>query len=405
MFESLWRSEFLSKQQLNALHLYKYGAVDRSLISKYCLSYYWNWCVQFFPMSMAPNLITLTGLLFMIVNVAFAIIFAPDMGIGEEAGPNWIYFSFAIGLWLYSTFDNVDGKQARRTGTSSPLGELFDHGCDAINCSFAAVLQATAVGLGHSKASVVLYGIAMLGFYLSTAEEYHTGVLYLGYINAPTEGVILSCVIFILSGIYGPEMWMMSMKEALQVSWLPNNIAEMPVSHAVIWWIGSLFLLTHAPVCFYAMYKACKQKNKPFIRTMALQNMPIATYIASLYLWVMSPYSTILTHRHFILFAITTGIVFGRMATKVILAHLTKSKFPKFTVLLIPLIVGATLTNIPVVFPSIKPIFTPESEYIFLLSYFGFALIAYTRWALVVINSFCDFLGIRCLVIPKKNIE
>ncbi|KAG1062774.1 hypothetical protein G6F42_027347 [Rhizopus arrhizus] len=80
--------------------------------------------------------------------------------------------------------------------------------------------------------------------------------------------------------------------------------------------------------------------------------MPIATYIVSLYFWVMSPYSTILTHRHFILFAITTGIVFGRMATKVILAHLTKSKFPKFTVLLIPLIVGATLTNIPVVFPS-----------------------------------------------------
>lgn len=150
-----------------------------------------------------PNLITLTGLLFMVVNVAFAIIFAPDMGVGQEAGPSWIYFSFAIGLWLYSTFDNVDGKQARRTGTSSPLGELFDHGCDAINCSFAAVLQATAVGLGHSKASVVLYGIAMLGFYLSTAEEYHTGVLYLGYINAPTEGVILSCVIFILSGIYG----------------------------------------------------------------------------------------------------------------------------------------------------------------------------------------------------------
>lgn len=44
-------------------------------------------------------------------------------------------FSYALCLWLYSTFDNVDGKQARRTGSSSPLGELFDHGCDALNCS------------------------------------------------------------------------------------------------------------------------------------------------------------------------------------------------------------------------------------------------------------------------------
>ncbi len=28
----------------------------------------------------------------------------------------------------YSTMDNVDGKQARRTGTSSGLGELFEYG-------------------------------------------------------------------------------------------------------------------------------------------------------------------------------------------------------------------------------------------------------------------------------------
>ena len=29
---------------------------------------------------------------------------------------------------FYKTFDAVDGKQARRTNSSSPLGELFDHG-------------------------------------------------------------------------------------------------------------------------------------------------------------------------------------------------------------------------------------------------------------------------------------
>lgn len=27
--------------------------------------------------------------------------------------------------------DGIDGKQARRTGTSGPLGELFDHGLDS----------------------------------------------------------------------------------------------------------------------------------------------------------------------------------------------------------------------------------------------------------------------------------
>ena len=27
----------------------------------------------------------------------------------------------------------MDGKQARKTGSSSALGMLFDHGCDSIN--------------------------------------------------------------------------------------------------------------------------------------------------------------------------------------------------------------------------------------------------------------------------------
>jgi hypothetical protein len=31
-------------------------------------------------------------------------------------------------MMLMQTFDAVDGKQARRTNSSSPLGELFDHG-------------------------------------------------------------------------------------------------------------------------------------------------------------------------------------------------------------------------------------------------------------------------------------
>lgn len=42
--------------------------------------------------------------------------------------PPWVYLSWAIGLFLYQTFDAVDGSQARRTGQSGPLGELFDHG-------------------------------------------------------------------------------------------------------------------------------------------------------------------------------------------------------------------------------------------------------------------------------------
>ena len=52
-------------------------------------------------------------------------------------------FSLHIQVWFYSAFahfmahtlDGIDGKQARRTGSSSPLGEMFDHGLDSWSTS------------------------------------------------------------------------------------------------------------------------------------------------------------------------------------------------------------------------------------------------------------------------------
>ncbi|KAI9027462.1 CDP-alcohol phosphatidyltransferase-domain-containing protein [Phycomyces nitens] len=397
---SIFSPDFLTNEQLANLKLYKYAAVDLSFTSRYLLVHYWNWAVGFFPMRMAPNLITLTGLMFMIINVAFAAGLSNEM----ENGPRWIYLSFAIGFWLYSTFDNVDGKQARRTGTSSPLGELFDHGCDALNCSFAVLLQTTGLGLGQTHYTVMLYGIAMLGFYLSTIEEYHTGILYLGYVNAPTEGVILTCLLFIFSFIYGPEIYKLPVSTLVKVEGLPTCVASLPINQAIVWSIGLTLVFMHIPSCMYAMYKACRQKNKPFVRTMLNDNLPIIIYSVSFYLWATSPYSIILSQHHFFLYSITTGIVFGRIASKVILAHLTKSIFPTFTVLLVPMIVGAILTNLPRV-PGIPPILTPQSEHYFLWGFFGFALLAYLRWAVVVIKSFCSYLNINCLTIPKKYSE
>ena len=47
-----------------------------------------------------------------------------------------MYFNLAGSLFVYQTMDAIDGKQARRTGTGSPLGELFDHGLDCIANAF-----------------------------------------------------------------------------------------------------------------------------------------------------------------------------------------------------------------------------------------------------------------------------
>lgn len=45
-----------------------------------------------------------------------------------ETIPRWTFLYAAWSIFIYQTLDAIDGKQARRTNSSSPLGQLFDHG-------------------------------------------------------------------------------------------------------------------------------------------------------------------------------------------------------------------------------------------------------------------------------------
>lgn len=71
--------------------------------------------------------------------------FSPN---GKEEPPRWACFLCALGLFIYQSLDAIDGKQARRTNSSSPLGELFDHGCDSISTVFVALSACISVQLG-----------------------------------------------------------------------------------------------------------------------------------------------------------------------------------------------------------------------------------------------------------------
>ena len=68
---------------------------------------------------MAPNLITLIGTAWM---ASAAMIWAYQDGTLTETVPVWTYHYAAFSVFMIQTFDACDGKQARRTGTASPLG-------------------------------------------------------------------------------------------------------------------------------------------------------------------------------------------------------------------------------------------------------------------------------------------
>ena len=87
------------------------------------------------PLSWAPNTITVVGLL---IHVVTTIVLVDQGEFGSDA-PAWALGLHGVGLFLYQTLDNVDGKQARRLQNSTPLGMIMDHGCDALGLGCLSV--------------------------------------------------------------------------------------------------------------------------------------------------------------------------------------------------------------------------------------------------------------------------
>ncbi|KAL7650843.1 hypothetical protein ACMYSQ_010607 [Aspergillus niger] len=383
----------LSDDVLLPLKSYKYSSVDKSYISNYILRHYWNAFVEILPLWLAPNMVTLLGFLFIVGNVMLIEVYMPDL-VGPA--PSWLHYSFALGMWMYSTLDNVDGKQARRTGTSSGLGELFDHGIDSLNCTLASLLETAAMGFGSSQLGAYTALVPCLAMYFSTWETYHTHTLYLGYFNGPTEGLLIAIAIMIASGIYGPQIWSRPIVEFLNYPQIFGNNSMKDL------WVPILlfsFFLGHLPGCVMNVIAARRKQNLP-IAPVFKEWVPMIVFTGCNIAWLFSPYSTLLSENRLVLYCWTISFVFGRMTTKIILAHLLRQPFPHWTVLQVPLIGGAILANLPRLgFPMVSA----WLELLYLRLYLVFAFVVYMHWAFLVINRITTFLGINCLTIRRDK--
>jgi phosphatidylglycerophosphate synthase len=115
-----------------------------------------RWCAR---QGITPNQVTLVSAL--LVVVAF-----------------WLFWNgnFALGIlaaWAMTLLDTVDGKLARVTLTSSPFGNIFDHGIDLIHPPFwywAWAAGCAASGMPLNDGGWTL-GIIVVGYILQRGEE------------------------------------------------------------------------------------------------------------------------------------------------------------------------------------------------------------------------------------------
>lgn len=228
--------------------------------------------------------------------------------------PNWLFFVVALNLFIYQTMDNIDGKQARRTGSSSPLGELFDHGCDSLFLTLMGMPWFIAMGVDNWHALMFLTQ-GTLAFYVFHWEEFHTHKLVMGLVSNPTEVQTLVMLVFIISGFYGPSFWTSPFSNFLSVDFVnfltshsfygwPASLLPLPlysVLSTFIWIIFSLTLTLNVVTTF----RASSNFFAPF-RSFA----PFAILLLSLFSWaIWSPYH-VLDNQTW-MFLVMHGLIFS----------------------------------------------------------------------------------------------
>ena len=124
---------------------------------------FFEWCLdKLVPTWMAPNLVTLLGLAMVVITTLTYLPF--DLAMAEEF-PAWKYFFSAFAVFAYLTLDILDGKQARKTGSSSPLGQMFDHGCDAWSSQLLVFVPTQIMKVGYCVEFLVYYVSLIALFY------------------------------------------------------------------------------------------------------------------------------------------------------------------------------------------------------------------------------------------------
>jgi len=402
---------YIPQEALQNLKKYTYKGVDKSIVSRYVLNPFWTWFVTLWPLTVAPNTITLSGLFIVFLNFLTMLYYDPAY-ITEKGGAmvdSWVYFSWAAGLFLYQTFDAIDGKQARRTGMAGPLGEMFDHGCDAINTTLEVIIAAQALNLGRSWWTVASQIATLANFYLTTWEEYHTGQLFLAVFSGPVEGILMIVAIYAVTGFYGPSFWDTGILTFLHLDRVPgiNQLPNFALNEAFM--VFASFGLAFNIISSYInVRRAMKNSGRSTLKPLLLLlPFPFAALIQIA--WLAQPHynqSAIINSPLFVPFLCAWGLQFAHQVGRMILAHVTSMPFPMWDWMWILSILGAVDANLPRLIGR-PPIIQTSSFNTAVLVYLtlGVSLFAYARFCTLVVNDITEYMGIACFTVRKKDKE
>lgn len=174
---------------------YEYRWEDHSLLTKYLREPVFIPLVNILPRTITPNQLTVFG--HAIVWVMFALsLVVPSPG-------RILLAALGLSFLTYALADCIDGMFARHTNRTSHVGELLDHGFDAI--SLPLVTLGTGLVLRMPPWLVVASTAAVAFMAFATfIHGYRIGYVVLGAIGS-LEGIVAAGIVCLVAAIIGVD--------------------------------------------------------------------------------------------------------------------------------------------------------------------------------------------------------
>lgn len=381
----LFDYKYLNEEQIKGFEKYKYCSVDTSPLSKYISHPFWNWVVQFYPLWLAPNVITLAGsgfvtFAFLVVSYFDYYMEANSTVLAKGAIPNWVWLLCSICTFLGHTLDGTDGKQARRTGASGPVGELFDHGLDSwatvpFTVTIFSIFGQGEFSLPPIRLLLVLISVQVV-FIVSHWEKYNTGILYLSWGYDLSQ---ISLTLFYLFAYFkGYEYFKYYVYNGFTIA------VCFEFGFYVCCYI-SLAVSARNIYLSYAVYHTGKQDN---LFEVLLPLLPSSFLFITSVLWSMYSPGKIID-RDPRLFFCTMGVVFSNISCRLIIAQMSNTRVEIITSTLAAYIAASVISILG---------FLSAYEELMLLRLIAFVLfLAHIYYGICVVRQLCDHFKVCAL--------
>jgi ethanolaminephosphotransferase len=369
----------------------------------------WQGLTDMLPMWLAPNAITSVGGLWCLASYLVAWYYNPHLvGDGEQPGgaaavamiPAWVLIFNGLAQMVYYTLDSIDGKQARRTGSSSPLGQLFDHGMDCLCILSHLSLVQCVLELQHPSPYIWLQCSLQFAFFQAQWEEYYTGILPHATGNVGVTETNYGLAVFSMVSGLGLKQWgvfemnLLDGKEGGSIaSWLPlqtiilgrDTASSDPLQVRDLFVVLWVYMMS--TLCLLSLVRVARHlKFHPWYTLSALSKLcsPATVCVAAL-IWF--------PHLPTLRFAsLSLGLCLCWITIKMIVFSMARMAYAMIQVDVLPLIVVAAIYH-----HHDSP---PSFLYDVLCLYYLIRVVYWTRQAT---SQLCDRLNVLLFRIPFKK--